>query len=126
MPGYITKQLQKYQHEIAKRPQYSPYPSALKKYGSSAQEPIKSDDYKTSGRDKINCIQKIVGSTLYYERSVDPTILMALSTLSSEQAKATMQTIKNLHQQLDYLVTHPDATMRYYASNMILNIHSYA
>ena len=49
---------------------------------------------------------------------------MALSTLASERSKATSQTIKNLHQLLDYLGTHPDAKIRYYASAMILNVHS--
>ena len=49
---------------------------------------------------------------------------MALSTLASEQSKATTQTRKNTHQLLDCLGTHPDAKIRYYASDMILNVHS--
>ena len=49
---------------------------------------------------------------------------MALSTLASEQSKAIAQTINNLHQLLDYLVTHIDATIRYYAYEIILNVHS--
>ena len=51
-------------------------------------------------------------------------MIMALSILSSEQAIATAQTIKNIHQLLDYLGTHPDSTIPYYASDMILNFHS--
>jgi len=51
-------------------------------------------------------------------------VLMALSTLASEQTKATENTNKNIEQLLDYLATHPDATIRYKASDMILNIHS--
>ena len=69
-------------------------------------------------------MQKIVGSIIYYARSVDPTILMALSTLASEQSKATAQTMKNLHQLLDYLGTHPDATIQYDAPDIILNVNS--
>jgi hypothetical protein len=49
---------------------------------------------------------------------------MALSTIASEQSKATEHTIATTEQLLDYLATHPDATMRYTASDMILNIHS--
>jgi hypothetical protein len=37
----------------------------------------------------IKKIQKIVGSILYYERAVDMTILMALSSIVVEQTRAT-------------------------------------
>jgi hypothetical protein len=69
-------------------------------------------------------IQEIVGSILYYARAVDMTVLMALSTIASKQAVATKQTISNTEQLLDFLATHPEATMRFSASDMILNIHS--
>ena len=49
---------------------------------------------------------------------------MALSTLVSEKSNVTAQTIKNLQHLIDYLGKHPDATIRYYASDMILNFHS--
>ena len=51
---------------------------------------------------------------------------MSLSTLASEQSKATTKKITNIHQLLDYLGTHPEATIKYYTLNMILNVHSYA
>ena len=47
----------------------------------------------------------------------------ALSTIAVEQAKATKTTIKNVEQLLAYLATHPDATMRLQASDMVPNIH---
>jgi hypothetical protein len=53
---------------------------------------------------------------LYYARAVDPTVLMPLNDIATEQTKAT--------QLLDYLATHPDATIRYHASDMILHTHS--
>ena len=49
---------------------------------------------------------------------------MSLSTISSEQAKATKTTLKNLHQVLDYLAKKTDANIRFHASDMVLNIHS--
>ena len=88
------KKIEKYQHEISKRPQHAPYRAA-------AQEPIKKYDSKTAGTEGINRVQKIVVSILYYSISVDTTILMALSTLASEQSKVTAQKINNLHQILD-------------------------
>ena len=59
----------------------------------------------------MNHVQKIVKIILYNAGSIDTTNLVALSPLASEKSKATTQTIKNLHQFLDYLVTHPDATI---------------
>jgi hypothetical protein len=55
---------------------------------------------------------------------VDLTVLMALSTIASEQAKGTQSTMMKTKQLMDYLVTHPDATIRFHASDMILNVHS--
>ena len=49
---------------------------------------------------------------------------MSLSKITSEQSEATKIKITNTKQLLDYLATHPNATMRFYASSMIMNIHS--
>jgi hypothetical protein len=61
---------------------------------------------------------------LYYARAVDPTVLMPLNDIATEQTKATEKTQAATNQMLDYLATHPDATLRYHASDMILHIHS--
>ena len=103
MPGYITKQFQKYHHEISKLPQHVPYPSAPKKYGVAAQEPIKIDYSNSAVPEGINRVQKTVVIILYYVRCVGTTILMAISTLASEKSKPTALTIKNLHQLLYYI-----------------------
>jgi hypothetical protein len=49
---------------------------------------------------------------------------MPLNDIATEQTKATEKPQAATNQILDYLATHPDATIRYHASNMILNIHS--
>jgi hypothetical protein len=61
---------------------------------------------------------------LYYARAVDPTVLMPLNDITAEQTKAAQKTRAATNQLLDYLATHPDATIRYHASGMILHIHS--
>jgi hypothetical protein len=53
---------------------------------------------------------------------VDPTILPALNEISNHQAKPTVVTGKACGLLLDYLATYPNATIRYYASDMILHI----
>jgi hypothetical protein len=69
-------------------------------------------------------IQKISGSVFYYVIAVDPTVYIPLNELAIEQTKATEKIQAATYQLLDYLVTHPDATIRYHASDMILHIHS--
>ena len=52
------------------------------------------------------------------------TALPALTTLGSEQAKATTHKLKSTDNLFDYLATHPNAKLQYYASSMVLNVHS--
>ena len=75
-------------------------------------------------KNDIKQVQQIIGSILYYARAVDLTVLMALSAIASKQSKGTQHTMMKTKQLMDYLATHPDATVRFHASNMILNIHS--
>ena len=124
MPGYIKKALAKYLHEAPKKPQHSPYPVVPRKYGAAAQDPLPVDESPTLGEKERQRIQQVVGTILYYARAVDMTVLAALSSIASQQAKATEGTMEKVKHLLDYLVTHPDATVRFRASDMILNIHS--
>ena len=45
-------------------------------------------------------------------------------TLGSKQAKATAYTLKSTEKLLDYLAIHQNATLGYYTSAMVSNIHS--
>jgi hypothetical protein len=92
-------------------------------YGAKTQYVMK---YETPPLTVKKCltIQKVTGSVLYYARAVDPTVLMPLNDIATEQTKATEKTQAATNQLLDYLATHPDATIRYHASDMILHIHS--
>ncbi len=126
MPGYIKKLLHKYKHKMAKKPQHCQYTPAPKQYGADAQAPLPNDISPKLSADKIKEIQRIIGSILYYARAVNSTILMALSSIASEQMKGTTNAMDKAKQLLDYLATHPDVTIRFQASDMILNIHSKA
>ncbi len=72
----------------------------------------------------IKRIQQIVGSILYYARTVDMTILIALSSIAVEQMKATEKTMGRCIQLLDYLASKLEAKVRYHALDMVMNIHS--
>jgi hypothetical protein len=124
MPGYILKQLQKYKHDCPQRPQHCPYSPLLKQYGSEAQRPLPPDTSPPLSKDDIKHMQRIIGSILYYTQAVDLTVLMALSTIASKQAKGTQNTMLKTKQLMDYLGTHPNAMVRFHASEMIMNVHS--
>jgi hypothetical protein len=112
MPGYIKKVLQQYKHEMPKRLQRSPYPVAKIKYGKAAQDPILEDTTRDTSNEEILKVQQVVESILDYARAVDLTVLMSLSTVATEQAKAKVHTTKTMEQLLYYMVSNPDATMR--------------
>ena len=57
-------------------------------------------------------------------RAIDLTILYALSAIAPEQAKPTKQALARVQQLLDYMATNSNAVVRFYASDMILNLHS--
>jgi len=65
-----------------------------------------------------------MGSFLYYARAVDLTILTAISDIASEQSKQTEKTMKRVEQLFDYMHTNPKLVIRFYASDMILNLYS--
>ena len=63
---------------------------------------------------------------LYYYIAIDNIVLVSLSDIGSEQARATYKTMDEVQHLLDYLASNTNATIRYHASGMILFIHSYA
>ena len=66
----------------------------------------------------------MVGSFLFYGRVCDYTMLHALNALASAQSKGTEHTKEAMLHFLNYCASHPDATVRFTASDMILKIHS--
>ena len=124
MPGYVTNALHKFQHPPTKKAQDSPHPVTAKQYGVKVQLTDPIDTTACLPPTDIKCLQQIIGTFLFYGRAVDPTLLTALSELSSAQATATAATKRACHQFLDYCTSHPASTIRYHASNMVLKLHS--
>ncbi len=124
MAKYVMKQMTNYGHVAPLKPQNCPYSPNPIKYGTDNQAPSPLDDSPLLDAAGKKRVQQIVGSLLYYARAVDPTVLMALSEISSQQSAPTENTMKQVNQFLDYMWTHPDAKIRYRASDMILNVHS--
>ena len=124
MPGYVTNALHKFQHPKPNKAQDSPYPATAKQYGIKVQLTNPIDTTAHLPMHKIKCLQQIIGMFLFYGHAIDPTLLTALSELSSTQATATNATKRACHQFLDYCATHPASTICYHASDMVLKLHS--
>jgi hypothetical protein len=73
---------------------------------------------------EVNKLQQLTGMLLYYARAVDPTLIMPINVLASEQSKATEVTADKVIKLLSYCNTHTETKIRYHASDMILHIHS--
>jgi hypothetical protein len=123
MPGYVSNILSKFQHDSPKNPQHTPSRYVTPVYGAKTQYATR-DETPLLATQQCLTIQKVTGSVLYYARAVDPTVLMPLNDIATEQTKGTEKTQAAINQMLDYLETHPDATIRYHASDMVLHIHS--
>jgi hypothetical protein len=104
-------------------PQHTPSRYATPVYGANNQYARKDETLPLAATQCIT-IQKVTGSVLYYARVVDPTVLMTLNDIATEQTKSTEKTQAATNRMLNYMTTHPDATIRYQASDMILHIHS--
>jgi hypothetical protein len=123
IPGYVSNVLSKFQHEAPKHPQHTPSRYVTPMYGAKTQYATKDETPPLTAKQCL-IIQKVTGSVLYYARAVDPTVIMPLNDIATEQTKATEKTQATTNKLLDYFATHPDATIRYHASDMILHIRS--
>ena len=63
-------------------------------------------------------------SFLYYARAIDNTITTALNEITLKQSKPTENMNEKIQMLLNYLSTYPNATIRFYESDMILYVDS--
>ena len=94
MPKYFAKTLPKFKQSLQKfhpnnKPEYYSHKHVEPNYGQKVWYAEHANDAPTLDSVDINLIQKIVGTFLYYGIPVDYTILVALSTIASEQSAAT-------------------------------------
>ena len=123
IPGYVAKQLNRFQHPKPQKAQYAPHRWSLPSYGQSPKA-VEIDKSNKLNAKQTNEIQSISGSFLYYGRAVDPTILPALTDIASMQSKPTENTRKQCEMLMDYLHTYSNAVIRYRKSDMILYVDS--
>jgi hypothetical protein len=125
MPGYVEKLLKRTGHPPPTSPQHSPHEHLPFVLGAKGTRQYALEDTSPKvDKKKTKYVQSVVGAVLYYARAVDYTLLPALSSIATQQSNPTENTVKKVKRLLDYVATHPNTCLRYYASNMRLHIDS--
>jgi hypothetical protein len=101
MPGYVSNVLSKLQHESPQHPRHTPSRYVTPVYGTKTQYATQDETPPLTAKQCLN-IHKVTGYVLYYTRVVDPTVLMPLNDIATEQTKA----LKKLKlPQINYWIT---------------------
>ncbi len=125
MPGYVQKALKFFQH-IRKKTQNQPFPHTPIKYGAKIQYAKQESTASPVNPTEKKFIQKVCSKFLFYGQAVDSTVLTPTSTIASQSANPTKETLAHTNQLLDYLATPEDAVLTYNHSKMVMAVHSNA
>jgi hypothetical protein len=126
MPGYIKGALQRFNHPAQAYPEQSSQPLERPDYGAKLQlTPVIDPSEPITPEEKLG-LQEVLETPLYYARVIDSTLRPALSDLSTEQAYGTKKTLFKFNQPLNYCHINPEATVRFFKSNMQLTNESNA
>jgi hypothetical protein len=123
MPGYIQKALARFQHTAPSKPVHAPFPYVEPNYKVRQQMTEIDNTQPIDDAERLR-LQQVIGVRLYNGRAVDNTTLVSIGTLATAMSKGTEKTMTALVQLLDYVATHPNATVKFRKSDMILHIHS--
>ena len=126
MPIYIPNAFQEFQQKPPSRPQDAPHTRNKPVYGKHIQLATQKISAPKLNSADTKRLQSVHGNFLYYVWSVDPTMLPVLNEISTCHYAPTQDTMDICNQVLYYASTHPNATIRYHASNMILMKDPYA
>ena len=88
MPGYCNECLQRFRHECQKWTD-QPHKHLLTTYGAKIQYKKEAATLSKLGPKEQKFTQQVTDTFLYYARTVDATMLVALSAIASEQAAPT-------------------------------------
>lgn len=96
MPGYIERELQRFQHPAPRTAEHSPHPWQRPTYGAKTQfAPMPNDAPSLDAGDKLRILE-VLRTLLYYARAIDSTLLTAIGELATEQANGTRSTMEKL------------------------------
>jgi hypothetical protein len=125
VPHFVQKACKRFGVSTPLKPEHSPHKVAAPKYGAAQQLTDTIDNNpKLNDKQKKLC-QEITGTFLWYGRAVDNTMLCPIGAIATAMSTASWKDIKQrLTKFLNYAATHPNAAIRYRASQMHLWIHT--
>ena len=96
MPGYLAKAFTRFKHEVLDKNQNSPHPHVIPQYGAKTQYAKNDNKSPPLSKEETKYVQAVAGTLFYDARAVNTTILTALSSIATEQAKPTQDTMKKV------------------------------
>ena len=96
IPVYVKEALHKFHCPTTIQPQHFPHQCNPPSYGSTEPQLAHQAPESTKiSPSEANTVQQVVGTFLYYVGSVDPTIIVALNRITTEQENSTEATAKS-------------------------------
>jgi hypothetical protein len=123
MPGYVAKLLKRVRPHGVKAAS-TPSIYAAPNYKDPRTQTATVDASPLASKEQHLELQVVVGTLLYYARTVDPSILTVLHELGSIQAKPSTNDLKKMERLLQYVSSHQNHGIRFHASSMQLQIQS--
>ena len=125
MPGVVQNALTRFKHTPPNKAQDSPHPWIPPQYGAKRQLAPPPLSRIPLTPQQVKWVQEVVGVFLHYARAVENTMLASIGSIASSHSTSTWTDIerRTLHF-LDYASSHPNASIRYVASQMQLWAHS--
>jgi hypothetical protein len=123
MPGYISKLLKRVRPDGVK-PATTPSIYIAPNYKTARTQTATCDASPAASKEQQLELQVVVGTLLYYARTVDPSLLTVLNELGSVQARPTLNDMKKVERLLQYVSSHQNQGIRFHASTMQLQIQS--
>jgi hypothetical protein len=123
MPGYVSKLLKRVRPNGIKGAS-TPSVYSPPNYSNPAAQKATVDTTPLASAEQQKELQVVIGTLLYYARTVDPSILTSVHELGSVQAKPTLKDMHKLERLLQYVSTHQNHGVRFHASTMQLQMQS--
>ena len=121
MHGYIEKLLQRVRPNGIKG-STTPARYFPPKFKQPGAQKATVDETPRASLEEKQLLQSVIGTLLYYARAVDPSIYYAVHELGSVQSNPTKSDMDKMERLLQYVSTHKNMAIRFYASNMILQV----
>ena len=121
MGDYTKNSLQELEHLTPKQHFYGPAPYIQPNYKQTVQY-IQHDITPLLLLPLIKFIQCTTSN--FFSRAIDNTMLHALNNIATATVNGTEATLKATEYFLNYVASNPNASIRFCASNMILQVHS--